>query len=272
MASHSSGKVETDDSHDSFRRQGSFRKVLSSLPSADSQLSMSAKMIDRPAVSARVVQKTYGQYQQEYSLLSEYNLLRKQELPGIYVISSAHSSLLWFGVLFVRQGLFQGAVFRFNIHISETFPDGNCPHVVFQSKVFHPLVSPDTGEMDLKSGFPEWRKNGNHLWQVVQYVRRAFYKIETKSAINKEAVALYEEDKELFREKVRDCVKESQERVYDPPAIDDPHYISFDPYVEELHGPIREAMFRPKESDEPASLGLSWVQHGSLQPFSKLSS
>ncbi|KAJ8884259.1 hypothetical protein PR048_016116 [Dryococelus australis] len=63
-------------------------------------------------------------------------------------------------------------------------------HVVFQSRVFHPLVSSDTGEMDVKSGFPEWRKNVNHLWQVVQFVRRAFYKIETKSAINKEAATL----------------------------------------------------------------------------------
>jgi hypothetical protein len=56
---------------ESFRRQGSFRKVLPSLPSADSQLSMSAKMIDRPAISNRGHQKAYSQYQQEYSIISE---------------------------------------------------------------------------------------------------------------------------------------------------------------------------------------------------------
>lgn len=54
-----------------FRRQGSFRKVLPSLPTANSQLSMSAKMIDRPAVSNRGLQKAYSQYQQEYSIISE---------------------------------------------------------------------------------------------------------------------------------------------------------------------------------------------------------
>ena len=51
-----------------FKRQGSFRKVL---PSADAQLSMSAKMIDRPAVSTRGNQKVYTQYQLEYNIISE---------------------------------------------------------------------------------------------------------------------------------------------------------------------------------------------------------
>jgi len=54
-----------------FRRQGSFRKVLPSLPTANSQLSMSAKMIDRPAVSNRGLQKAYSQFQQEYTIISE---------------------------------------------------------------------------------------------------------------------------------------------------------------------------------------------------------
>lgn len=62
--------------------------------------------------------------------------------------------------------------------------------VVFQSKVFHPMINPSTGEMDVRSGFEEWRKNVNHIWQVVQYVRRAFYKIETRSPLNQEASEL----------------------------------------------------------------------------------
>nr|CAD7404210.1 unnamed protein product [Timema cristinae] len=53
-------------------------------------------------------------------------------------------------------------------------------------------------------------------------------------------------NKEAFREQVRLCVKTSQDRVYDAPAIDDPHYITFDPYNDPLHGPIREAIFKPK--------------------------
>ncbi|PSN40170.1 hypothetical protein C0J52_16355 [Blattella germanica] len=241
-----------------FRRQGSFRKVLPSLPSADSQLSMSAKMIDRPATTSRGHQKAYSQYQQEYSIISEYNMLRKQELPGIYVIPSAQSALVWFGVLFVRQGIYQGGIFRFTVHMPESFPDGGCPKVVFQNKVFHPMIDPSNGEMDVKSGFQEWRKNVNHIYQVVQFVRRAFYKIETKK------------NKEGFHETVKTCVKISQDQVYDPPPVDDMHYITFEEFDNELHGPIRDAVFRMKEQEEEtSSIGLSWVQSGTLQPFSK---
>ncbi|XP_023707713.1 protein crossbronx homolog [Cryptotermes secundus] len=253
-----------------FRRQGSFRKVLPSLPSADPQLSMSAKMIDRPAVSNRGHQKAYSLYQQEYCIISEYNMLQKQELPGIYVIPSAKSSLLWFGVFFVRQGVYEGGVFRFCIHIPEAFPDGGCPRVVFQSMVFHPMINPSTGEMDVRSGFEEWRKNVNHIWQVVQYVRRAFYKIETKSPFNQKASELYEKNQEEFCESVKLCVKASQEQIYDRAPTDDLHYITFEPYDNEVHGPIRDTIFKIKENEqESSSAGLSWVQPGSLEPFSK---
>lgn len=34
---------------------------------------------------------------------------------------------VWFGVLFVRQGVYQGGIFRFCVHIPEAFPDGGCP-------------------------------------------------------------------------------------------------------------------------------------------------
>ena len=44
--------------------------------------------------------------------MAEYNLLLKQKLPGIYCIPSANSSLLWYGVLFIRQGPYQEGVFR----------------------------------------------------------------------------------------------------------------------------------------------------------------
>jgi hypothetical protein len=52
------------------------------------------------------------------------------------------------------------------------------------------MIDQSTREMDVRSGFEEWRKNVNHIWQVVQYVRRAFYKIETKSPLNQEASEL----------------------------------------------------------------------------------
>ena len=42
---------------------------------------------------------------------------------------SDQSSLftVWFGVLFIRQGLYQEGAFRFSVIIPEQFPDGDCP-------------------------------------------------------------------------------------------------------------------------------------------------
>jgi hypothetical protein len=41
-------------------------------------------------------------------------------------------------------------------------------------------------------------------------------------------------------------VKASQEQVYDPAPTDDLHYISFEPYNNELHGTIRDAILKIK--------------------------
>lgn len=38
--------------------------------------------------------------------------------------------------------------------------------------------------------FPS-RRNHNHIWQVLMYARRVFYKIDTASALNPEAAVLY---------------------------------------------------------------------------------
>jgi hypothetical protein len=56
----------------------------------------------------------------------------------------------------------------------------------------------------------------------------------------------YDKNEEAFHENVKLCVKASQEQVYDPPPTDDDHYITFEPYDHELHGPIRESIFKVK--------------------------
>lgn len=63
--------------------------------------------------------------------------------------------------------------------------------VVFETPVFHPLIDPETLELDIKRGFAnKWRRNVNHLWHVLLYVRRCFYKIETTHPLNPEAAVL----------------------------------------------------------------------------------
>lgn len=35
--------------------------------------------------------------------------------------------LVWFGVIYVRSGLYEDGIFRFNIELPENFPEGDRP-------------------------------------------------------------------------------------------------------------------------------------------------
>lgn len=50
---------------------------------------------------------------------------------------------------------------------------------------------------------------------------------------------------EEFRERAKNCVKESLNEVYSP-SSEDAHYITFSPYDKELHGPIKQDIYKPK--------------------------
>ncbi|XP_042208377.1 AKT-interacting protein-like isoform X2 [Homarus americanus] len=245
--------------------RGSLRKVLPSVPDMDQQLSMAAKMIDR-RTSTPKGNHSYSPYFLEYTLLAEYNLLQKQRVSGVYVVPSGKSPLVWFGVMFLRQGIYQEGIFRFNLHIPENYPDGDVPTVIFETPVFHPLINPDTRELDIKRGFAnKWRRNVNHLWHVLLYVRRCFYKIETSHPLNPEAAVLYDSDNEMFLLRVRECVDKSKVTIYETTVTNDPHALVFSPYQPAIHDPVREELKR--ERNEPESTlkedngnGLSWVK------------
>jgi len=44
--------------------------------------------------------------------------------------------------------------------------------------------------MNVRQWFPEWQRDVNYMWQVLDHVRTAFYKINTHDPVNKEAADL----------------------------------------------------------------------------------
>jgi len=42
------------------------------------------------------------------------------------------------------------------------------------------------------------------------------------------------------------CVRESVNQVFNTATIDDPHYIAFSPYVNEIHDPVKQNIYEPK--------------------------
>ncbi|XP_053532634.1 AKT-interacting protein isoform X2 [Ictalurus punctatus] len=204
-----------------------------------------------PALSTQAANGThasYGPFYLEYSLLAEFTLVIKQKLPGIYVQPSYRSALMWFGVIFIRHGLYQDGVFKFTVYIPDNYPDGECPKVVFDIPVFHPLVDPVSGELDVRRAFTKWRRNHNHIWQVLMYARTIFYKINTMEPLNPEAAVLYDKDIQLFKSKVVDSVKLCNSHLFDQPKIDDPYAISFSPWNPTVHDEAKEKMFTHKVS------------------------
>lgn len=55
-----------------------------------------------------------------------------------------------------------------------------------------------------------------------------------------------ESNLEAFRERVKACVKISVNQVFDVPTIDDPHYITFTRYVNEVHDSVKREIYEPK--------------------------
>lgn len=215
--------------------------------------------------------KSYGPFFLEYSLMAEYNLLQKQSLPGMYIIPSAKSPLLWFGVIFVRQGLYQSGIFKFCVSIPANYPDGECPRILFNSAPFHPLIEPNTGKLDVERAFPTWKRNVNHIWNVLLYTRRIFYKIDTQQPLNPEAAVLYENKLTMFKSKVMESIEKNKQILYDSPRTNDPHEIYFTFVVESLHEQQKAAMVGKSNRSKPSSHGMSWVASGTTSPFSKSS-
>ncbi|GIX82394.1 AKT-interacting protein homolog A [Caerostris extrusa] len=265
-------KTKGLENSDGKQQNISLKKVLPPTPNIGDLSSSAVAHLDRNTNSKQT--QAYSAYFLEYSLISEYLLLQKQFLTGVYVIPSAGSPLKWFGVIFIRSGLYQGGVFRFTLYVPDNYPDCECPILVFDPPIFNPVINIETGELDVKRAFPKWRRNVNHLWQVVQYARRIFYKIETESPVNSEAAEMYVKDLELYKVRTSESLSACNEKLYEKPNTDDPHALHFTPWDQSVHEDFRKKIFsykREKEQDSSknSQTGLSWMQSGSLQIFSK---
>lgn len=278
MSSGQDSSAESSEAHSvspspQLSGSGSEGRQLPSIPSSElTNVNKGSKPVGKMVPPVRGT-SGYGPFLQEYSMMAEFNQLHKQKLPGVYVMPCARSPLVWNGVLFLRQGLYEGCALRFILTIPDNYPDGDCPDFVFEFPVFHPMIDPNSGRLDIKQAFPKWRRNVNHLWQVLMYARKIFYKIETKSPLNTEAASLYDQDGELFRHQVSESVKAAKQRLLQPPTSDDPYAIRFSPWTEPVHSEAKRQMLnakihqREEHSANPHDLGMSWMKQGSTEVF-----
>ena len=231
----------------------------------------SLQKLEKKVVGLDKRSSSYSSFFLEYSLMAEYNQLHKQNLHGVYVLPSAKSPLVWFGVIFVRQGLYQSGIFKFCVVIPPSYPDSDCPQIIFDHSPFHPLINPKTGELDVKRAFPSWKRNVNHIWNVLLYTRRIFYKIETDSPLNPDAAHFYQKELTRFKSCVLKSIELNQHHLFDKPKTNDPHEIKFVRADEATTQAYKKAMLSTLHDSATASEkpGLSWVAQGTSLPFSK---
>ena len=119
----------------------------------------------------------------EYTALMEYKLLQEYHLTDVYVLPEFDNPFSWHGVLFVHEGLYGGGIFRFLIQIPENYQRKEFPNVrplVFfmTSDVQHPMIDPETGELNTEIAFPSWTPGKDYIVLLLAHIKSIFYKKE----------------------------------------------------------------------------------------------
>ncbi|KAE9413675.1 hypothetical protein Angca_003755, partial [Angiostrongylus cantonensis] len=142
------------------------------------------------AVEAKGVEplKIVPSYLARHALSSEFARVCRQPIDGMYVVPSANDQFTWFGLLFIRRGIFGGGIFRFSIRMPRGFPNTTylpvgvlqlirCLNVVkFDLHIFHPDICPINRTLDLRRYFPEgWKKDKHHIQNVLLVVQVRYF-------------------------------------------------------------------------------------------------
>ena len=105
-------------------------------------------------------------------------LFQEEKITNVYISPSHSSPFKWFGVIFVHQHPYHGAILRFTIHIPHNFPSPEIPKVIFEQKPFHPLIDQKTGLLCTSIEFPEWNPSVTPIWKLISYIKSIFKDVE----------------------------------------------------------------------------------------------
>uniref|UniRef100_A0A0G4GM39 UBC core domain-containing protein n=1 Tax=Chromera velia CCMP2878 TaxID=1169474 RepID=A0A0G4GM39_9ALVE len=155
----------------------------------------------------------------KFRLEKEYKVLQEHIPRSMYILPAFNSMRVWFGVLFVRQGWYKDGIFHFRIQIPQEYPNA-APSIFFLTPVFHPLVDPSSGYLDLSVEFSEWKASEDYIIFTLAFLKKIFYRTECFSSSqnpkNPRAAELFQNDKPGLITEIVACVKHS--RTAPPPS------------------------------------------------------
>ena len=103
---------------------------------------------------------------------------------------------------------YKDGVFLLDITIPKEYPY-KTPHCVFKTKIWHPNIDPDSGEICITILKNENWNPSMTISNVLLSIMLLFYKPNFKDPLNKAAAKEYNEpDKSKYKEKVRQWVKD----------------------------------------------------------------
>jgi len=152
---------------------------------------------------------------------------QRDDLQGIYLSPSFTNPQTWFGLIYVRYGVYSRASYRFIIIMGNDqydpttmkFPINHekqsatknssssssssqnhenrhsywrLPRIFFYgpTKPYHPHIHPTTGELNLGWYFKEWDEKRHHIWHCLKCLKHLFYSKLGKSDLNVEVGTL----------------------------------------------------------------------------------
>lgn len=134
------------------------------------------------------------------------------------------------------------------------------------------MICPFTGNFELSNAFQIWQNRENHIWQLLKYMQYIFKYPQnltsSSKVLNKNAADLLSQNKAEYLLKIKENVRISRDKIYDSPPTDDKHYITFERFDKDLHGPALDKMKTNTDSSiSPQNSGISWVKEGEFKPL-----
>eukprot|EP01136_Pigoraptor_vietnamica_P023202 Opistho-1_new@75079 len=180
----------------------------------------------------------------DHALMSDMRALAAHSPKGIYVMPAFDSMQQWFGVVFVRSGVYAEGIFRFRMFFGDGYPNA-WPAVRFISQVFHPQIDGDNGYLAPPQ---EW-KEPVRLWTVLEHIHHHMYAIEVDNATNYDAAQQYLNNRDLFYANAIRSVKESLDRRYLNPT-EPANSLKFSEWRPETHQRYAVALREGKPFDD----------------------
>ncbi|GAW83801.1 ubiquitin-conjugating enzyme E2 [Plasmodium gonderi] len=152
----------------------------------------------------------------KYSILTEYSFLVNEIPRGFYCLPQHDNLLIWDVFIILYSTVYKNGKFKVQIKLGENHPH-SIPEVFFLSPVFHPLINPKTGKLNLGNILNQWTPSCHYMSLIFLYIKNIFYLQDeyTKDIIeNDQAHFLLNSDKELFLHKVHECIEQSNYSIY----------------------------------------------------------